>query len=265
MPSWSSEFVRLAPDLDEVDEGIALESFDVLRRNEEGHFWFTTRNQLIEWLIGRYASGAARAIEIGCGTGFVLKAIRSALPRANIAGSELHSRGLLYARTRHLDHVELVQLDARHTFLSEAFELVGAFDVLEHIDEDELVLGEIFRMLKPKGVFIASVPQHPWLWSAVDEVAHHRRRYRRGELAAKARKAGFRVRYQTSFATLAFPMLVADRLRSASRSDLKSADVTVPPIVNLFLVALFRVEHALRRLGVPLLFGGSQIIVADKV
>src|SRR5205809_6959648 len=66
-PLWSGNFVRLAPDLDEVDEGIALGSFDILRRGEEGHFWFTTRNQLIEWLIHRYASTAARAIEIGCG------------------------------------------------------------------------------------------------------------------------------------------------------------------------------------------------------
>ena len=60
-------------------------------------------------------------------------------------------------------------------------------------------------------------------------------------------------------------MLVADRLRSAKRPNLKSADVTVPHVVNLLLVALFRTEHALRRLGVPLPFGGSQIIVADKV
>jgi SAM-dependent methyltransferase len=244
---------------------MALESFELLRRSEEGHFWFTTRNQLIEWLIRRYVPTAARAFEIGCGTGFVLKAFRSALPRTDIAGSELHSRGLIYALNRHLDHAELIQMDARQTFLSEVFELVGAFDVLEHIDEDELVLAEIYRMLRPKGVFIASVPQHPWLWSAVDEIGHHRRRYRRGELAAKARKIGFRIRYQTSFATLAFPMLVADRLRSGMRSDLKNADVTVPPVVNHFLIALFRVEHMLRRLGMPLPFGGSQIIVADKV
>lgn len=264
-PSRRGQFVRLAPDLDDLDEGFALESFDILERSEEAHFWFTTRNQLIEWLIDRYASTAARAIEIGCGTGFVLKAFRSALPRANIAGSELHSRGLHHALDRHTDHVELVQMDARQTFLSGAFELVGAFDVLEHIDEDELVLAEIFRMLRPNGVFIASVPQHPWLWSAVDKIAHHRRRYRRGELAAKARNVGFRIRYQTSFATLAFPMLMADRLRSGQGQSPESADLAVPRIINLLMLALFRFEHLLRRLGVPLPFGGSQIIVADKV
>jgi len=265
MPARRGGLVRLAPELDEIDEGFALESFEILSRTEEGHFWFTTRNQLIEWLIHRYASATGRAIEIGCGTGFVLKAFRSALPQTNISGSELHSRGLLYARDRHADCVELIQMDARRTFLSEAFELVGAFDVLEHIDEDELVLGEIYRMLRPKGVFIASVPQHPWLWSAVDEIAHHRRRYRRGELAVKAQKAGLRIRYQTSFATLAFPMLVADRLRSRMRPNLKSVEATVPRAINGPLLFLFRIEHLLRRLGMPLPFGGSQFIVADKV
>ena len=70
-PSRTGQFVRLAPDLDDLDEGFALESFDILERSEEGHFWFTTRNQLIEWLIHRYALTTGRAIEIGCGTGFV--------------------------------------------------------------------------------------------------------------------------------------------------------------------------------------------------
>src|SRR5205085_11939785 len=113
-----------------------LESLDVLTRFSEGHFWFESRNELIRWLVRQYASRARRVLEIGCGTGFVLSALRQALPAAQVSGSELHSRGLVAARQRLGRTVELIQMDARHCHLREALDLVGAFDVLEHIAED---------------------------------------------------------------------------------------------------------------------------------
>src|SRR5262249_34989049 len=94
-------FVQLAPDLDDGDEGCALESYVGLRAIEDGHFWFTTRNEMITWLVQRFAAHAGRVMEIGCGTGFVLFALRKALPSAYLSGSELHSQGLSFARQRH--------------------------------------------------------------------------------------------------------------------------------------------------------------------
>jgi SAM-dependent methyltransferase len=257
--------VRLSPDLDEVDEGFALESYQMLSEMEDGHFWFSTRNELIGWLIRRFAARAKHVLEIGCGTGYVLYALRNALPGAAIAGSELHSRGLSHARRRHLEQVELLQMDARHCGLSDAIDFVGAFDVLEHIPDDEGVLREIHRMLKPGGVLIATVPQHPWLWSAVDETAHHQRRYSVGELATKARKAGLQVRYQSSFATLAFPLMAFDRWRMRkAAAHANEPEARLPRRLNAALTALFRTEHLLRRMRLPLPFGGSQVVVAEK-
>ena len=256
--------MRLAPDLDEVDEGFALGSYQVLRETEEGHFWFSTRNELIGWLVRRFAAHARHVLEIGCGTGYVLYALRDVLPGAAIAGSELHSRGLKHARTRHQEQVELLQMDARHCGLSDAIDFVGAFDVLEHIPDDEGALSEVHRMLKPGGVLIATVPQHPWLWSAVDEIAHHQRRYTVGELATKARNAGLHVLYQSSFATLAFPLMAIDRWRMQKGANASASAARLPRRLNMALTALFRVEHVLRRMRLPLPFGGSQVLVAVK-
>jgi len=157
-------------------------------------------------------------------------------------------------------------MDARHCHLREALDLVGAFDVLEHIAEDGDVLAEIARMLKPGGILIATVPQHPWLWSASDDYAHHQRRYRRGELAEKARSAGLKPLYQSSFTTLAFPMMVAARLMPTRRSleDISEHQLRLHPAVNWILLRLARLEHGLRRAGLPLPFGGSQILVARR-
>jgi len=181
----------LAPAQDQENEGFDLKSFDLLAKVEAEHFWFVARNELICWLVRRFAANARRVVEIGCGTGFTLYALREALPEAQIAGGELHSAGLAIASKRHGDAVELLQMDARDSGLVGAVDLVGAFDVLEHIADDGAALRGIAGMLRPGGTLIATVPQHPWLWSTADEVAHHQRRYRPRELADKATAAGF--------------------------------------------------------------------------
>jgi SAM-dependent methyltransferase len=256
-------FVQLAPALDDVNEGFELASYEVLHRIEEGHFWFTARNRMIRWLIERFAPRASRGLEIGCGTGYVLFALRDALPAARLSGSELHSAGLEHARHRHGTAVELFQMDARHSGLSSTLDLIGAFDVLEHIEEDTRVLDEIHTMLKPGGILIATVPQHPWLWSPIDEYAHHCRRYKVGELAEKARRAGFKTRYVSSFASFSLPLMALDRLR-AKDGDGEPESAAMPPVINAVLKVIFWCEEIVRRARIPLPFGGSTVLVAEK-
>jgi SAM-dependent methyltransferase len=269
-PQVKGAFLQLAPELDDGDAGYDIASFDFLAGHENQHFWFIARNELIEWLVRKFAAGAKTGLEIGCGTGFVLNAFKSALPHARICGSELHTSGLVHASKRHSNTVELFQMDARKPGLSDALDLVGAFDVLEHIEEDQTVLGECARMLRPGGVLIATVPQHPWLWSSQDDIAHHVRRYKRGQLAERARHSGLVPVYQSSFVTLTFPLMVASRLvkgRGAAASRQREqveAEFKIPKILNQLMLALQRIEHAGRRLGVPLPFGGSQVLVAMK-
>ncbi len=270
-PARRGPFVLLAPELDEVDEGMDLDGFDLLAAAEDGHFWFVSRNELIAWLVERHAVEARRVLEIGCGTGFVIHALRRALPAAMISASELHSRGLETALKRHGSSVELIQMDARHSGLSNALDLVGAFDVLEHIPQDEAVLSGIAEMLRPGGKLIATVPQHPWMWSAADDVAHHQRRYKPGELSRKAERAGFKTIYTSSFVTLAFPLMMASRLVERMRPERRSlqeimeAEFRISPVVNGVLLGLCRLEHGLRKSGVPLPFGGSQVLVAERI
>lgn len=253
-----------------MNEGIDLENFAQLAEVEERSFWFKSRNELIRWLVQRYARDAGRVLELGCGTGYTLTALRQALPTAKIAGSELHSRGLVAARARHGDDAELLQLDARHCHLVGILDLVCAFDVLEHIPDDEAVLAEIRRTLKPGGLLIATVPQHRWMWSRADDVALHQRRYRRGELAGKARDAGLQPIYTSSFTVLSFPIMVASRLiermrpRKLSLAELTARQFHISPLSNRVLLWLAQLEQAMRSMAIPLPFGGSQILVARR-
>lgn len=64
------------------------------------------------------------------------------------------------------------------------FELVGAFDVIEHTEDDRRVFGEVSRVLKEGGFFIFSVPLHAGLWTKFDEFVGHVRRYDPADLSA---------------------------------------------------------------------------------
>ena len=139
---------------------------------------------------------------MGCGTGCVLGALESAFPRAAVLGSEAHMEGLGYA-ARRLRRSGLLQMDAANIPFRDEFDVVGCFDVLEHIEDDRRVLEQCF--LAARSGVVLTVPQHSFLWSASDEYAKHVRRYTRSELIGKVKAAGFQPLLVTSFRRVALP------------------------------------------------------------
>ena len=152
-----------APDLAHGSGDYPTDAYDELCRLEEGNFWFQARNRIIRRTFRKYLAGRSRpkVLEIGCGTGYVLQGLASE-GQYDLTGTEVHIAGLRHARRR-LPHVQFAQVDARHLPYESEFDAIGAFDVIEHISEDETVLTSIHRALKPGGLAIISVPQHAWL------------------------------------------------------------------------------------------------------
>ena len=255
-----------APDLADAHTGFDPAVFDELARHEAGHFWFEPRSRLLAGLAAGFFPAAARYLEIGCGTGVVLQAMASARSWSRLAGSELHPAGLSHAIRRLGDQAEFVQMDARHIPAREAFDLIGAFDVLEHIAEDENVMQEVHAALVPGGGFIVAVPQHPALWSQADVVAHHVRRYRRGELERKLRSAQFEILFSSSYASVVLPLMAASRFRSrrAMADKIVVHELAVHPVLNAILRSALNVEVGLTLKGLGWPVGGSRIVVARK-
>ena len=203
-------------------------------------------------------------LELGCGTGYVLEAVRAAFPGWRVVGSELYDQGLAVARAR-MPGAELVQVDARALPYREEFDVIGAFDVLEHIDEDETVLREMHAATRPGGGIVLLVPQHPRLWSAMDAVAHHVRRYTRRDLVAKVRAAGFDVDVATSFVSLLLPALVVSRVarRLAPRPYDPVAELR-PAALNGVFERILDGERRLIERGFALPAGGSLLVVGRR-
>jgi SAM-dependent methyltransferase len=256
-----------APDLADTISGMDPKNFEILAKVEAEHFWFVVRNELIVGLINKYFPDARRFLEVGCGNGAVLRAIAGSRSWQRLVGSELHPSGLAFARRRLPSEVEFVQMDAREIPAVDVFDLSGAFDVIEHIPDDEGVLRGMRAATRPGGGVIIAVPQHPWLWSSADDIGHHQRRYRRGELEAKLARNGFEVLFSSSYTALLLPLMAASRLkgRGNETKDDVMREFTLNRRVNDLFIAILRAEIRMTLAGWNWPAGGSRIVVGRAV
>jgi SAM-dependent methyltransferase len=256
-----------APELADTVSGFDPGCFAGLAELEATHFWFVARNELIVGLANRFFPTAQRYLEIGCGNGTVLRALAASRQWECLVGTELHPTGLAHARARLPLGVEFVQMDARAIPAIEAFDLTGAFDVVEHITDDETVLRSLRRATRTGGGTIIAVPQHPWLWSRSDDLAHHKRRYRRGELEAKLGRSGFEVLFSSSFTVILMPLMAASRLRGRRKDDNTYVDreFSLNPTINGLFATILGAEVCLTLAGLRWPAGGSRVVVARAI
>jgi SAM-dependent methyltransferase len=215
---------------------------------EYSHWWFRERRHLIAQAIDGLAPG--RALDIGAGAGGNTRVLQGAGWRATAL--EFSEAGVELARARGLD---VVQGDAREIpFPDDHFGVVVAYDVLEHINEDDVVVSEIARVLRPGGRALIAVPADPRLWSAHDEAIGHVRRYTRESLIGLFDDR-FQIDEVRSWNVLLRP-IVAIRRRSIEDNDL----TPVARPVNAALSIIIKAERYLpvsNRAGVSLLLNAT--------
>jgi SAM-dependent methyltransferase len=264
-PSSRKGFLCFAPELEESNSEYDPKHFSLLAKFEDGSFWFQTRNELIGWAMTRFFSTAQDILEVGVGTGFVLRSLHKILPRARLCGSDIHTEGLRFTAARLGGQADLMQLDAKAMPFRDHFDVACAFDVLEHIREDEVVLDQMRLCLHKEGGIMLTVPQHMFLWGPADEAAFHQRRYRINELAEKVKAAGFEVLFKTSFVSFLLPAMYLSRLRSrqSGQYDLED-ELRIQPTLNRLFRSISALETGLIRAGIRMPVGGSQLLVAVR-
>ncbi|MDP3789832.1 MAG: methyltransferase domain-containing protein [Candidatus Omnitrophota bacterium] len=265
VPEIKDGFISFAGTPLEPGEAFDGSHFSKLAEVESDNFWFKSRNKLITWAIKSHFPGRRNFFEIGCGTGFVLSGIKNAFPGMSLRGADIHTKGLDYSKRR-LGEIELIHMDARRIPFEGEFDLIGIFDVIEHIEEDESVLSGIHRALSAAGGLIITVPQHKFLWGRYDEQNCHVRRYSAAELKERVAAAGFRVIDTVSFVSILFPLMAASRLsRKFSRKNYDSIDeLRFSGLANAVLRKVMTIEHFLIRCGMRFPFGGSLLLIARK-
>ncbi len=225
--------------------------YDRMWAQEEDHWWFSGRRAIISEIVRRFGHlpDRPRLLEAGCGSGGNLAVLSQF---GALDAFEFDAEAGQRAAERSGLEIPFGALPDAVPFDGTRYDLIGLFDVLEHIEDDEAALRALKDRLNGSGRIVVTVPAFQWLWSQHDVRHHHFRRYSKARMARVAERAGLQVERAFYFNTLLFPVAVATRaMKAVTRSDAPD-DVTPSPAVNAALTRIFGFErHIVGRLPMP--------------
>ena len=231
---------------------------------EDSYWWFVGRRKLVTELIETWMPQGLEGpiVDVGCGTGGNLSFLEN---WGCGTGIDLSPVALDYARRRRLSRLTQASGQAL-PYPSDAFGLVTAFDVLYHrwVTNDDSVVRECFRILRPGGWLLVMDSALPSLWSHHDEVFHARQRYTLNEMGQMVSGAGFRLRKLTYANSFLFPVVLAFRLLGRWFPSCCDMEMQSPPgWLNLALTGILSLEATwLQRGDFPI--GSSGVCLAQK-
>lgn len=240
-------------------------------RHENSHWWFRWRYDLITKLVTTLKEeGTFRILDAGCGTGQMTKQLEDI---GEAVGMDSAPEAIAYAQSRGVERLVRGSITAP-PFAERSFDCVLALDVIEHVDDDMGILTSLFRVIKPGGHLIITVPAFDALWSEHDEINHHKRRYRAPQLRLLLQEAGFDVDRLTYCNTALYvPVLATRKLKNAWRAlsrsrsghprPLRSDLGDYPRPINNALYGLMRAETRLMD-SFDMPFGVSILAVATR-
>ena len=225
--------------------------YDRMAELDRKHWWYRARRDVLSRLITRAIPlpPEARILEVGCGTGHNLHMLQRF---GRVDATEIDGFARIIASKRLGHAVVDAALPELNGVPDRTYDLVTILDVLEHVEEDRAALASMARKLRPGGRILITVPAHPWMWSAHDEVNHHKRRYTKRTLRAAVADAGLEVELLTYFNSLLFPLAATARLAGRAARNKDSDDSLPPAPVNALFETIFRSEsYAIGRLPFP--------------
>jgi SAM-dependent methyltransferase len=226
------------------------------------YWWYTARESLLETALGGYVGEPRRVLDVGSADGPSVGWLRTTGHHVSL---DVDPRGLSPG--------DVCGSALALPFGSGTFDVVAAFDVVEHCEPESTAMAELVRVLAPQGRLLMSVPAYQWAWTDFDEINGHYRRYTRARAVNAVEAAGLVVERATYAFMSVFPLFAAQRLwqrvtERASRSapDRGPDDVPplpqVSPLLHRVLLRLCRADgRLLARRDLPV---GSSVLVAAR-
>ena len=234
---------------------------------ETRYWWFLGKQHLVKNQLGRLPLkrlNEIRLLDIGSGTGIIMKELQNL---GRVYGMELSMEAIGFLKRRNLNLIVRSDANDALPFRDETFAVITCLDVLEHLDKDIDLIREMFRICKPGGYVLLTVPAFQAFWSLHDTVLHHRRRYTKIRLLATLKQADFRVMKISYYnVTMSIPIMVIRKIRALWLPDANSQSdfsIKLPFLFNHALTHLYRAEISLLRfLSYP--FGVSLVAALQR-
>lgn len=239
----------------------SISHYQAISKVESEHFWFRARTAMIALLVNAFIPGDRRRsfLEVGCGTGIVLSAMRELGFR--VTGLDVNQTALTYAK-KSCPSARLIRKSLYSFIRSERFQTIGAFDVLEHQSRDALFLKRCYDLLEEGGMLFLTVPAGMWLWSNLDVLSGHKRRYEAGEIRKKLERVGFHVQFINYWNVLTLPLYIF--YRNYVTTESVDAYLRTPNgFINTLLYYVLRLEQ-LFFFTFPFPCGATLVVCAKK-
>lgn len=218
--------------------------YEEMYRQESYYWWHVGKRGLVKALLKEFTGlrkKSLKILDVGCGTGMMMKELSE---NSEIWGLDNDPLALKFCQKRGFTNFKNGDLEKKLPFKDKSFEIVLCLDVLEHLRDEKLPVKEFFRILKPKGFLVVTVPAYPALMSRWDLVCGHQRRYTQEGIKRLLGEVGFAPRktsYTNFFSLL--PAILVRFLKSNFQKENYSSDfLDLPPWLNRFLLGLAKVE-----------------------
>lgn len=236
---------------------------------ETTHWWWVGRKNIIKKVFSKYLEKKEYTIlDGGCGTGAGILFLQN---YGKVYGVDLSKEATNFCKKRGLKRIKTADV-SKLPYKNNFFDLVCLMDVIEHIKDDKMVVQEVFRVLKPGGFFLVTVPALPFIYSAHDKDQGHFRRYTKKSLEDLLKSTSFKKIRTTYFNILLSLPIVFIRLLSrlggpvGKLADFDSKlnyDISKSKKINFFLSKIFSFEGVyIQHQDIP--FGVSLLSLVRK-
>ncbi|MCJ7789154.1 MAG: class I SAM-dependent methyltransferase [Candidatus Atribacteria bacterium] len=236
-----------------------IEEYNKMYKFEEHYWWWVGKRAIIKHLLDILKLDSINILDVGCGTGINLDFLQK---YGNVFGVDFSKEAKKFCKMR---GYKIIQANAEKLPLKEnTFDLITALDLLEHLD-DNMAISEFYRVLKPDGYLILTVPAFTFLWSKHDEALHHKRRYDKNQLKNVLKSNGFIIKklsYWNFF--LFFPIAIIRLIKKNMKNKTITSDVKeIPRIINDFLIFMLKIEsYLISHINLPI---GISLVCVGKV
>lgn len=238
--------------------------YDQIYKHEADYWWFRGRRKLLgEIMQNLPKKSLLKILDTGCCTGYNLHILSKF---GEVYGVDTEKKAVEYCKMRGFKKVFLLKNGLKLPFKNNYFDVVTCLDVLEHVKEDADYLKELYRVLSPGGKLVLFAPAVSLLWSQLDIISHHIRRYNKSMLSRKAREAKFvikDVRYFNYILFLPILLIILFQKIPLFKEKLGANLVVNNRLINMILYFIFYFDvWSVKWLSPPI--GVSLLLIAEK-